>query len=445
MRHDLRVTVRAAMILLPVVVVAAAGLWAMPSSLTVRVTLITAVLLWSGYGLLGLQAYVLAPLRTAAGLLQGLREGNYSVRARGGEGRDGLGQLLGEVNALADWLQRQRLTEVEANALLITVMAELDAAVLAFDGRQALQLANPAAARLFGRPVASLLGQSAEALGCAALLEPLPARLVSLDFPSVSGRWEVRHSSFRQDGLSHDLVVLNEVSRALREEERQAWRRLIRVLSHELNNSLTPITSIANSLAQFVDRGPLDDSVRADVRKGLGVIEMRADSLNRFLRGYATLAKLPPPTMGAVDVEAVVRRVMALEAYPRLEIAGGPPCLIRADGDQIEQLLINLVRNGVDAARPIDGRVVVAWDLDEESEVVEIRVLDEGVGVQVGADVFVPFFTTKLGGTGIGLALCRQIADAHSGQVALENRTDRAGCLARVRLPTAAARPPPRN
>lgn len=428
------------MILLPVVVVAAAGLWAVPSSLTVRVALIVALLLWSGYGLLGLQALVVAPLRTAAGLLQGLREGNYSVRARGGEGRDGLGQLLAEVNALADWLQRQRLTEVEASALLITVMAELDAAVLAFDGHQALQLANPAAARLFGRPVASLLGQSAQALGCAALLEPLPARLVSLDFPSVSGRWEVRHSSFRQDGLSHDLVVLNEVSRALREEERQAWRRLIRVLSHELNNSLTPITSIANSLAQFVDRGPLDDGVRADVRKGLGVIEMRADGLNRFLRGYATLAKLPSPTMGDVDIEAVVRRVVALETYPHLEVAGGPPCVLRADGDQIEQLLINLVRNGVDAARDTTGRVAVAWEVADQADTVEIRVLDEGPGVQAGADVFVPFFTTKPGGTGIGLALCRQIVDAHSGHVALENRRDRLGCIARVRLPMMAHR-----
>lgn len=443
MRHDLRVTVRAAGIVLPPLLVAIWGTWLLPVSPLVRLALVSALLAWTCYGLVRLQELVLAPLRTTAGLLQGLREGNYSVRARTGNHADGLGQLLGEVNALADWLQRQRLTEVEAGALLITVMAELDAAVLAFDAQQALQLANPAAARLFGRPVATLLGQSAEALGCAALLEPLPARLVSLDFPNASGRWEVRHSSFRQDGLSHHLVVLNDVSRALREEERQAWRRLIRVLSHELNNSLTPITSIANSLAQFVDRGPLDEGVRADVRKGLGVIEMRADGLNRFLRGYATLAKLPPPTMGDVDVEGIVRRVVALESYPHLAVAGGPPCVLRADGDQIEQLLINLVRNGVDAARGTSGRVSVAWDVADARDSVEIRVLDEGAGVQAGADVFVPFFTTKPGGTGIGLALCRQIVDAHGGHVALENRRDRRGCVARVRLPTKAPREMP--
>jgi len=440
MRHDLRLTAWAALLVLPVALVAAWTIVRLPWPAPARAVLLALLVGWCLFALVRLRASVLGPLRTTAGLLQGLREGNYSARARyddGEGGGDGLGQVLGEVNALAEWLQRQRLTEVEASALLTTVMAELDAAVLAFDGRHALALANPAAARLFGRPVDELLGQSAAALGCEALLDPLPARLVSLDFPNASGRWEVRHSSFRQDGLAHHLVVLNDVSRTLREEERAAWRRLIRVLSHELNNSLTPITSIANSLKQFVDRGPLDDSVRADVRKGLGVIEMRAEGLNRFLRGYAALAKLPPPTMRDVDVGALVSRTVALEAAPNVVVRGGPTCVVRADADQIEQLLINLLRNALDAARETGGGVQVSWDLSVDEEAAEIRVIDEGAGIVAGADVFVPFFTTKPGGTGIGLALCRQIADAHGGHVALENRRDRTGCVARVRLPLA--------
>ena len=437
MRHDLRLTAWAALLVLPVLVVAAWAVGRLPWSIAGRAALLVLLCVWCGYAIVRLRAAVLGPLRTTAGLLQGLREGNYSARARGDEGEDGLGQVLGEVNALADWLQRQRLTEVEASALLTTVMAELDAAVLAFDGRRSLALANPAAARLFGRPVEELLGQSAEALGCGALLDPLPARLVSLDFPNASGRWEVRQSSFRQDGLAHQLVVLNDVTRALREEERAAWRRLIRVLSHELNNSLTPITSIANSLAQFVDRGPLDDGVRADVRKGLGVIEQRAEGLNRFLRGYATLAKLPPPTLREVEVAPLVARVVALERAPEVAVTGGPSIILRADPDQIEQLLINLLRNALDAVRDTRGRVRIEWSLAPRDEAAEIRVIDEGHGVAAGADVFVPFFTTKPGGTGIGLALCRQIADAHGGHVALENRRDRTGCVARVRLPRA--------
>jgi nitrogen fixation/metabolism regulation signal transduction histidine kinase len=437
MRHDLRLTAWAALLVLPVFSVAAWALTQVPWSVPARAALLLALFAWCTYALIRLRASVLVPLRTTAGLLQGLREGNYSARARDDDGDDGLGQVLGEVNALAEWLQRQRLTEVEASALLTTVMAELDAAVLAFDGRQALALANPAAARLFGRPIEELLGQSADSLGCQALLDPRPARLVSLDFPNASGRWEVRQSSFRQDGLAHQLVVLNDVTRALREEERAAWRRLIRVLSHELNNSLTPITSIANSLAQFVDRGPLDDGVRDDVRKGLGVIEQRAEGLNRFLRGYATLAKLPFPTLREVEVAPLVARVVALESAPEVTVAGGPVSVLRADPDQVEQLLINLLRNALDAARETGGAVRVEWSVAPRDETVEIRVLDEGPGVAAGADVFVPFFTTKKGGTGIGLALCRQIADAHGGHVALENRRDRTGCVARVRLPRA--------
>lgn len=438
MRHDLRLTAWASLLVLPALATAVACVWSQPWPTGARALACALLGAWSLYAFVRLRATVLVPLRTTAGLLQGLREGNYSARARGGEGADdGLGQVLGEVNALAEWLQRQRLTEVEASALLTTVMAELDAAVLAFDGRHALQLVNPAAARLFGRPVAELLGQSAEDLGCETLLDPLPARLVSLDFPNASGRWEARHSSFRQDGLAHHLVVLNDVSRALREEERAAWRRLIRVLSHELNNSLTPITSIANSLGRYVDRGPVDDAVRADVRKGLGVIEQRAEGLNRFLRGYATLARLPAPSLRHVEVGSLVSRVVALESAAGIAVAEGPAAVIRADPDQIEQLLINLVRNAMDAVSETGGGVRLEWGLTQADDAVEIRVLDEGLGIAPGADVFVPFFTTKKGGTGIGLALCRQIADAHGGHVALENRRERTGAVARVRLPKA--------
>ncbi len=440
MRHDVRLVAWAIWLVLPVAIVAAYGTVHLPWPTSARIAVILAIVAWCLFAAGRLRGALLRPLRTTANLIQGLREGNFSARAKHEDedtATDGLGQVLLEVNLLAEWLQRQRLTEVEASALLTTVMAELDAAVLAFDARQSLALANPAAAQLFGLPVSDLLGQSAVDLGCESLLDPLPTRLVSLDFPNASGRWEVRHSSFRQDGLPHDLVVLNDVSKTLREEERAAWRRLIRVLSHELNNSLTPITSIANSLGRFVDRGPLDESVRTDVRKGLGVIEMRAEGLNRFLRGYAALARLPAPTFGDVDVPPLVARVVALEASERVVVRGGPPCVVRADADQIEQLLINLVRNAVDAVAETGGGVQLWWERAAGDEFVEVRVVDEGPGIVASADVFVPFFTTKPGGTGIGLALCRQIADAHGGHVALENRRDAPGCVARVRLPRA--------
>jgi signal transduction histidine kinase len=313
-------------------------------------------------------------------------------------------------------------------------MAELDVAVLAFDGGERLRLANPSAARLFGQPITALLGQTAEDLRCHTLLQVATPRILTLDFPRASGRWEARRTSFREEGLSHHLLVLSDVSVALREEERQAWRRLIRVISHELNNSLTPIKSIANSLAQLQARSgavPPDD-----LSRGLAVIEKRADGLNRFLRGYAILAKLPPPRFGTVDVGALVTRVSQLERQARLSVTPSSTCHIEADADQVEQLLINLVRNGLDAVQDTGGQVCITWQEDRREAMVEIRVDDEGTGIQEGADVFVPFFTTKPGGTGIGLALCRQIADAHNGTVSLANREE-GGCRATVRLPAA--------
>ncbi|BCS30919.1 hypothetical protein TBR22_A01200 [Luteitalea sp. TBR-22] len=438
MSHGARITLWAALVAVPPIVLAiVAWLVRLPVD-RVGAIAVVAVLAWSAYAMWQLRAATSAPLRTTAALLQGLREGNFSVRARGDAAHDDVGALLGEYNALATWLQARRLSDVEASALLATVMSELESAVLAFDGAHVLRLANPAAARLLARPVEALLGQSATSLGCEALLQTWAPGLVSLDFPGGSGRWEVRHSSFRQDGLAHHLVVLHDVSRALREEERLAWRRLIRVLSHELNNSLTPITSIANSLGRFVARADMDEASREDVQRGLGVIEARADALNRFLKGYATLARLPAPVLREVPLAPLVARVAALQPAEGLRVDEGPAVSVRADPDQLEHLLINLVRNGLDAVQQTGGRVRVEWATQPSGDL-ELRVVDEGPGVVAGADVFVPFFTTKPGGTGIGLALCRQIADAHGWQVTLENRDDAPGCIARLRMPAAQA------
>lgn len=432
MSHETRAAIVALCTGAPSLGIALVLVWQTDSSPGLRV-IVCAVLVGTLIaGSLQVYRLVQAPLRTTASLLQGLREGNYSVRARSVEATDALGQAWTELNQLADVLQHRRLTEVETSALLASVMAELDVAVLAFDGSERLRLVNPAAAELFGQPISAMLGATAAELACQDLLSLQGPRILSRTFPKVSGRWEVRRTSFRQEGLSHQLIVLSDVSLALREEERQAWRRLIRVISHELNNSLTPIKSIANSLAQLLDR---EGAVPADeLARGLAVVGKRADSLNRFLHGYAVLAKLPPPRISQVDLAAVAVRVVHLEAQPRLVVTSTTPAVIDADADQVEQLLINLVRNGLDATQANGGQVRVGWTTDARSSTVEVRVEDEGTGIADGADIFVPFFTTKSGGSGIGLALCRQIADAHRGSVTLTNRPE-GGCVATVRLP----------
>lgn len=385
---------------------------------------------------------VVFPLQTLANLLGGLREGDFSTRARGAVRDDALGEVLIEANALAETLREQRLGALEATALLRTVMAELEVAVFAFDAGQRLRLANRAAENLLRRPVEQLLGRTAAELGLAEGLSGEPARTLPLSLPGAVGRFALRRSAFRQDGRPHQLLVLTDLSRALREEERQAWQRLVRVLGHELNNSLAPIKSLAGSLESLLAREPLPEDWREDTRHGLGVIAQRADALTRFLDAYARLARLPPPRRQATDLPALIQRVAALESRAPVRVRIGPAVVLPLDPDQVEQLLINLVRNAVEAVlsggavaadTTEEAVVILAWS--KQTDEVEVTITDAGPGLANSANLFVPFFTTKPTGSGIGLILCRQIAESHGGSLTLENRFDRSGCVARLRLP----------
>lgn len=408
----------------------------------VRWTVAVAVFLWSVALIAALVHRVVFPLQTLANLLGGLREGDFSTRARGAVRDDALGEVLIEANALSETLRQQRLGALEATALLRTVMRELDAAVFAFDDAQQLRLANRAAENLLRRPVEQILGRTALDLGLADCLEGEVARTLSLTFPGAVGRFGVRRSTFRQDGRLHQLLVLTDLSRALREEERLAWQRLVRVLGHELNNSLAPIKSLAGSLEVLLARDPLPEDWREDAQRGLAVISQRSAALTRFMEAYSRLARLPAPRKQPVDVPVLIRRVAAVETRVPIRIQEGPPATIPADPDQLEQLLINLLRNAADAVLQAMGDAATSRDEEgidlhwnRHAADLEVIVIDTGPGLANPANLFVPFFTTKPKGSGIGLTLCRQIAEAHWGAVALENRTDRPGCVARLRLP----------
>jgi nitrogen fixation/metabolism regulation signal transduction histidine kinase len=385
---------------------------------------------------LAVRERVVRPLQTISNLLAALREGDFSIRARGANLEDPLGQAMAEVNALSATLREQRLGALEATSLLRKVMEEIDVAVFAFDGERRLRLVNRAGERLLGRPAERLLARGAGELGLLACLDDAAPPTLDLSFPGGSGRWEIRRAAFRQGGLPHRLLVLADVSRALRAEERQAWQRLIRVIGHELNNSLAPIKSIAGSLQDLLARPGRAADWEEDARRGLAVIAARADSLSRFMEAYARLARLPRPSPMRLEIGDLVRRVAGLETRLPVEVRPGPPLALRADGDQVEQLLINLVRNAADAVLPAGGGVRIGWErLPDAPGLVEVWVEDDGPGVPSTANLFVPFFTTKENGTGIGLVLSRQIAEAHGGSLTLENRRDSAGCRARLRLP----------
>ncbi|MEO8562998.1 MAG: ATP-binding protein [bacterium] len=376
---------------------------------------------------------VVRPLQTLANLLAALREGDYSIRARGADLDDPLGLAFAEVNALREPLRAQRLGAVEAVALLQRVMGEIDVAVFAVDEGGVVRLVNRAGERLLGRPAGQLTGRTADALGLAACLTGEARRILDSAFLTDGGRWELRRSTFRQGGVPMQLLVLTDLRHALREEERQAWQRLVRVLSHEINNSLAPIQSIAGSLGALLGRAPRPADADDDLARGLGVIGGRAESLSRFMRSYARMARLPVPALAPVDVGALVERVTQLEKRVAVHVRPGPPTTLAADGDQLEQLMINLVSNAVDASSETQGGVEISWARQDGA--LDLRVMDEGPGLPATANLFTPFFTTKPAGTGIGLVLSRQIAEAHGGTLTLENRDGARGCVARLRLP----------
>ncbi|HTR21623.1 MAG TPA: ATP-binding protein [Gemmatimonadales bacterium] len=407
---------------------------ASPRTLWTVATLL--LVFWLGV-VLRLRERVVRPLQTLSNMLAALREQDYSLRARRPNPDDALGLAMYEINILTTELHERRLGALEATALLQRVMAEIDVAVFAFDGDDALRLVNRGGERLLGQPAERLLGRRAADLGLTECLTGEAPRVLDLTFPDDRGRFEMRRGEFRQGGRPHRFVLLADVGRTLREEERQAWQRLIRVLGHEINNSLAPIQSVAQQLRDQLARGAGPATLRDDLQRGLELIGSRSASLTRFLTSYARLAKLPPPTRRPVDVATWVQRVARLETRLTVQVAPGPPLTIQADGDQLDQLLINLVTNATDAALAAGGSggVRIHWTASGGGGGVAVTVEDDGPGLPETKNLFVPFFTTKANGTGLGLVLSRQIAEAHGGRLSLANRSEGPGCEARLLLP----------
>jgi two-component system nitrogen regulation sensor histidine kinase NtrY len=379
---------------------------------------------------------LIRPIQTLSNVVSSLREGDYSFRARGAGTGDAFGELAAEVNALANLLQKQRVRSLEATALLARILEVMHAPLFAFDRENLLQLVNNAGVKLLGLTHARSFGHSARELGLEELLAAPDQSIHS--FGGRSTRWLLRKAIFRQDGAPHTLLLLADVSLPLQEEEQIAWKRLIRVLGHELSNSLAPIKSIAGSLLARVDNMKGEDATLRDFRRGLGVVESRADSLHRFVQSYRLLAQLPPPNFKHVALGPLLERVVLLEQRLPVQLDPGPSVTLDADPDQLEQMLINLLRNAVDASLANgDEPVRVSWRLDDSALLVAIE--DRGMGIANAENLFVPFYTTKPAGSGVGLALAQQIARAHGGEISLVNREDGDGARATIRLPLLAA------
>jgi two-component system nitrogen regulation sensor histidine kinase NtrY len=395
-------------------------------------TLISVIVLaWLGFAAAARDRLAYS-LRTLANLLGALRDGDFSFRLRMDD-RGSLGEVYAQINEMAETLHEQRLGAMEATALLQKVISEIDVSIFAFDSEERLRLINKSGERLIGMPAAEAMGEPAEHLGLAPYLKGPVSTVSRAAFLGGAGLWSVRRGDFRESGQPHQLLVLSDITGPLREEELHAWQRLVRVLGHEINNSLTPVKSLSSSLLSLVGRDPLPGDWREDVRSGLNVIANRCEALNRFTGAYARLARLPAPRPQNVRVAEWINRVVRLEQRMPVRISEGPELTIRADPDQLDQMLINVLRNAVDASLERGGRVALEWH--GNGHLVEIYVDDEGHGVANPANLFVPFFTTKPGGSGIGLFLSRQIVESHAGTIALRNRVPGPGCRAVITLP----------
>ena len=376
--------------------------------------------------------------RSLSNLLDAMVQGDYSLRARPSDGDEALNELVDSINSLSLRLNKQRIETTESQLLLTTVINHIDVAILALNENNNLVLTNPAAKKLLQIPTELEtfdLIESFSQFSQIAAMKSGNSQVMSLTFANQQGKFNVHLEEYREKGKPQKLVFITDVSTMLRSEERNAWQALVRVISHEINNSLSPIASLSQSLRRLLAKQEDLESHKDYLVEGLSIISQRSNSLTEFVNSYKQVASLPEPKKQSNSIVELVNKTVALYPDERIEIQHIDDITLDIDAVQFEQVLINLVKNAVEAVKNTgeEGNLVIHGQVN--AQVFKLSLIDDGTGVSNLDNLFVPFYTTKNKGSGIGLVLCRQIIEAHGGKVSLTNRAGVCGCIATVELP----------
>lgn len=369
--------------------------------------------------------------QTLSNLVEAIRGGDFTLRGKARNEDDALAELTGQINLLSSSLSEQRIASEEAYRLLDKAIAHINVAIFAFDINEKITLVNPAAGRLFACDFNMLFGQKADELGLAEFLVGEQSQLKEHIFPGGSGRWQIRLDSYRDKGIQSKLLFITDLKAVLREEELKAWKNLIKVISHEVNNSLYPISSISQTLSHLANNVSDEFEAKQDVVDGLKVIGERANNLTGFIKRYAQVAKLPEPHKQLFTIAQLSAHIVLLKTHAN-EITLNDECDLAmevfADLSMFEQVMINLLKNALEAGSP----VVFSWGENEHAKWFHIS--DNGSGIKNPANLFVPFYSTKPSGSGIGLVLCQQIIDKHNGTISIQNKEE-GGCVVKITIP----------
>lgn len=382
--------------------------------------------------------------RSMQNVLEAVKEGDYSLRIATSNRDGALREVVATVNGLVAALQAEKQRTEEHQLLLNKVTEQIDVAILAWDTCGQISFMNPSARQLLNFHLQNPAAEAPLKLPPVIQeIENLPlkkAQVLELELGESGGRYRLYKDQYFIGGDSLALLFITNIDTLLKKEEKRAWQNLIRVISHEINNSLAPIASMSESLRKQVRNREQDAQLAQELDEGLGIVQGRSEALSEFLARYREIVGLREPAYGVVALPGCVEGLARL--FPQATIVlKGEALQFTADVAQFQQLMINLVKNAVEAQESSEpsGQITMSWQ--QEGRFACISVADEGQGVQNPENLFVPLYSTKKQGQGIGLVLCKEIVEAHGGSISLANRRDRQGCVVLVKLPLAPSEP----